>query len=110
MCAGAWMQFSICVYSLVLSYFSRNKKNEEIQDGSVNKLAKRKEEIEQSKDTQYFHNAAGRTGWTALQESPVYSKRGNEQEMRQQNSKVKKSRCGKNDAKRGMLFGEREIT
>lgn len=85
---------------MFLSYISRNKKNEEIQNGSVNKLAKRKEEIEQSEDAQYFRDAAGRTGWTALQESPGYSERGNEQEMRQQNGEVEKSRCGKNDAKR----------
>lgn len=44
---------------------SRNKqkkKNQEIQNGSVNTQAIRKEEIEQDRETQHFHNTAKRQG------------------------------------------------
>lgn len=41
-----------------------------------------------------------KAGWAASGEQQVYGEGDNEQEMRQQNDKVGKRRCGKNDAKR----------
>lgn len=102
------------MYSLVLSflyvYVSRNKKNEELQNGSVIKLAKSKEEIKQSRDAQCFHNAAERQGGQHYRSDQFMAR-----EVMSRKWASKMGRCKRGDVERmmqkeGMLFGEREIT